>query len=69
MPKIRVDCTAQVFCEVTVTAAQLRQLEAEEIELSDIMDESVPYDALRSDGRFDFESWEPVASKKRKAKP
>ena len=59
--KIRVECRATVEVDVAITAKQMRQLEAGEIELGDIVDESVAYRALRHDGEFEFVDWEPVA--------
>lgn len=66
--KIRVECRATVMVDVKVTKKQVRQLEAGEIELSDIVDESVPYHALSSDGTFEFEDWDPIEPKKRRTK-
>ena len=56
--KIRVQCRATVMVDVDVTTKQLRQLDAGEIKLDDIVDESVPYQALRSDGEFEFTEWD-----------
>lgn len=64
--KIRVECRATVEVDVTVTVEQLRQLEAGEIEIDDLIDESAAYRALR-DGDFEFVDWEPIASKRKEA--
>lgn len=66
--KIRVECRAIVFVDVSVTAKQVRQLDAGEISLSDIIDESVPYQALSADGEFEFTEWDrvqPTSKRKR----
>jgi hypothetical protein len=64
--KIRVECRATVMVDVKVTAKQVRQLEAGEIKLEDIIDDSVPYKALATDGEFEFEDWDPIPSKRSK---
>ena len=63
--KIRVECRATVMVDVNVTAKQLRQLDAGEIALHDIVDESVPYHALSTDGEFDFTEWDRTQPKRR----
>ena len=62
--KIRVKCNATVMVDVTVTAKQLRQLDAGQVDLSDLVDESLPYAALAHDGEFEFEEWDRVPAKR-----
>jgi len=68
MPKIRVEWRATVMVDVSVTAKQLRQLEAGEIELDDVVDETVPYRALSSEGDCEFVDWDPIEPKRRTPK-
>ena len=63
--KIRVECRATVMVDVNVTAKQLRQLDAGEIKLDDIVDESIPYQALSNYGEFEFTEWDRVQPKRR----
>jgi hypothetical protein len=63
--KIRVECRATVMVDVSVTAKQLRQLDAGEIKLDDIVDESIPYQALSNDGTFEFTEWDRIQPKQR----
>lgn len=63
--KIRIECRATVMVDVHVTAKQLRQLDASEIKLHDIVDESVPYQALATDGEFEFIEWDRIQPKRR----
>ena len=63
--KIRVECRATVMVDVDVTHDQVRQLDKGAVQLSDIIDESVPYLALRSGGRFEFVEWDRVDPKGR----
>lgn len=58
MPRIRVECRATVMVDVKVTAAQVRQLESGDLKLEDLMDETVPYRALATDGEFEFVDWD-----------
>lgn len=62
--KIRVECRATVMVDVKVSLEQRRKLEAGDIELSDLVDESVAYHALATDGDFEFVDWGPLAQKK-----
>ena len=66
--KIRVECRATVMVDVNVTAKQLRQLDAGEIKLHDIVDESVPYRALSTNGEFEFTEWDRVQPKCRRGR-
>lgn len=66
--KLRVECRATVIVDVNVTSKQLRQLDAGEIELHDIVDESVPYRALSDDGEFEFSEWDREQPKHRRGR-
>lgn len=60
MKTIQVECRATVMVDVKITAKQLRQLEAGEIDLDEVIDESIAYRAMASDGEFEFVDWEPA---------
>lgn len=65
--KIRVECRVTVMVDVTITAKQARELDAGTLKLEDLIDESVPYQALATDGEFEYDEWDRVPSKKRRA--
>lgn len=66
MPRIQVMATFTVSYTKTITKAQLKKLEAG-TSLDEIIDESDPYEQLRSSGDCDMD-WEPIPSKPRKKK-
>lgn len=66
--KIRVECRATVMVDVNVTAKQLRQLDIGEIKLHDIVDEAIPYQALSTNGEFEFTEWDRVQPKRRQGR-
>lgn len=66
MPKIQVMATFNVSYTKTITKAQLKQLEAG-TSIDEIIDESDPYEQLRSNGDCDMD-WEPITVKPRKKK-
>jgi hypothetical protein len=66
--KIRVECRATVMIDVKVTAKQLRDLDAGKLKLDDVIDESVPYQALATDGEFEYGEWDRVLPKRRQGR-
>lgn len=58
--KIIVQCVAMVSVGVELTDEQYAELESGEITLDQIIDESIPYEALSTDGTFEFTEWEEV---------
>lgn len=61
--KIRIECNVTVFVDVKVTAKQLRQLEANELSIDQVIDDSVAYRAIATDGEFDYPNWEPITGR------